>query len=349
MTTSIVDVSHHDRDRLGHDLDWARILPATSPAMIAKLTEGDPGGYWFIDPYGTRACVQAAAEGAQLRVGYHCLSRGDQASINRQVDGLRRQLDAAGAGAAMADIEPFQELVDRGIWPRWIDVQRLHDRWYAVEDRCLSWYIPHWFWERTPVQTGLGSPDLTQLRGPLISSDYGANYATNPAVLYAKRGGDAGPGWDPYGGRTPDLWQAGSRCMLPGASSTTDISFYRGTAPELVATLTGGDMPTAQEIAAAVLTAKYNDYVDPDGDGKRTPVTVIDALLRARADAYAANLKADAVLAALGKIGSGDPDVAAILAGVDERLAQLRTAVREDVRDAVADEAEGGAAAVRTG
>jgi hypothetical protein len=53
---------------------------------------------------------------------------------------------------------------------------------------------------------------------------------------------------------------------------------------------------------------------------------------------------------ALGKAitaGGGTVDTAAILAGVDARLAEFRAQIEADTRDAVADAAEGGAAAVR--
>ena len=48
---------------------------------------------------------------------------------------------------------------------------------------------------------------------------------------------------------------------------------------------------------------------------------------------------------ALEGMTAGSPDAAAILAGVDERLVSLRA----EIRDAVADLGEGGAAAVRAG
>lgn len=52
-------------------------------------------------------------------------------------------------------------------------------------------------------------------------------------------------------------------------------------------------------------------------------------------------------LAAVLSAGGVSVDTAAVLAGVDERLAALRQVVEDDVRDAVADLAEGGSAAVR--
>jgi Arc/MetJ-type ribon-helix-helix transcriptional regulator len=53
--------------------------------------------------------------------------------------------------------------------------------------------------------------------------------------------------------------------------------------------------------------------------------------------------KLDAVTIAIGAIGSSNPDVVAILAGLDDRLGALKA----ELRDAVADLGEGGAAQVR--
>ncbi len=50
----------------------------------------------------------------------------------------------------------------------------------------------------------------------------------------------------------------------------------------------------------------------------------------------------------LSAIGTGDPDTAAILAGIDAEMAELQAALEAEVRDAVADLGEGGAAQVRT-
>jgi len=109
--------------------------------------------------------------------------------------------------------------------------------------------------------------------------------------------------------------------------------------------ITGDDMPTAAE----VWTVKgWTDYVI-QSDGSRLPMTPIDALFRARADARAAVVELAALrvvleqLAAALVAGGGSVDMAAI----DAKLTALREAVEADTRDAVADLAEGGADAVR--
>lgn len=240
MTTFYVDTSHHDRDRRGSSLDWAAILAATSPIMITKLTEGDPGSVASTDPYGVQALRDARAAGATMRGGYHVPRHGDQASTFRQVDFFRRQLDLGGANWAMLDSEPFDELGTN--WPRFSDIVRFDDRWHALEDRVLVHYLPRWFWE----QDRFGRPALTGLRGPLVCSDYADNAAFSPSALYVHCGGNSSSGWAAYGGRPVDIFQFGSRCRVPGASTTTDINAYRGTVPQLISLLQGkvGSMPT---------------------------------------------------------------------------------------------------------
>lgn len=75
------------------------------------------------------------------------------------------------------------------------------------------------------------------------------------------------------------------------------------------------------------------------------PLTVGVKALGAKLDAI--GVKVDAALSAIGAIGTNSPEVAGILAGLDERLASTRTALEAEVRDAVADLGEGGAKQVR--
>lgn len=103
------------------------------------------------------------------------------------------------------------------------------------------------------------------------------------------------------------------------------------------------DMPTVDEIWAK----QYRDRLkNPDGSETST---VGELLMAARVDAFRARAEAAAIRVALDGIVSGDADTAAILAGMDERLAALRTQLGADTRDTVADGLEGGATAVRNG
>lgn len=90
---------------------------------------------------------------------------------------------------------------------------------------------------------------------------------------------------------------------------------------------------------------RYLWYGDVDTGARR--ISAGTSLLGAFDALGRVEIKLDTLLTAVGKIGTSDPGVAAILAGMDERLAAHRAAVEADTRDAVADAAEGGAAQVR--
>jgi hypothetical protein len=201
MTTLFVDVSHHDWSRQGGQLDWPKVRAATSPVMIARATYGDPGG-WF-RPTRHFGDFQAAARAAGFSVcgGYHNLVGGDSTSIARQVDWLRRELDRHDCVWAMADVEPYPELVTAGMWPRREDVLRWHDLWYAVDDRVMAWYIPQWYWSPNRPGPNLAGMDLRALRGPLIQSHYVGGDGTacrstrrrrDTGYRLGRRGGGAG-------------------------------------------------------------------------------------------------------------------------------------------------------------
>lgn len=238
MTIFTIDVSHHDDDRHGGPLDWAKIHASGIDAMCTKVTEADPGGsYHYADPSGPRNVANARAAGLALTGVYHCLSHGDSACIARQVDWLAKMLEQTGAAWAMIDVEPFDELTSRGIAPKIGDVNAFCDRWAAVTGKPLAVYLPKWYWSQ------LGSPSLSHVK-VLVSSDYGANADGTPQVIYTSRGGDTGRGLGAYGGVTPALWQFSSNSNVPGASGQTDANAFRGTLEELAALLTGDDMTT---------------------------------------------------------------------------------------------------------
>jgi hypothetical protein len=235
--TYYIDTSHHDYDRAGRALHWPEIRRATSNVMMAKLSEGDPAGYWFVDPRGGQALRDAKAAGFAARGGYHIPVRGDQASTIRQVDAFRRLLDAGRATWAMLDAEPLPELVSRGLVPRWTDLARFAARWEFVKDhRPLVGYIAHSFWE----SSYLGSPNLNDWPWPIVSANYPAgNPAVGPVMLYTAGGGAHHPAFTAYGHRTPDIGQIGSRCKVPGASAGSDINCFRGTEQALISLVNG--------------------------------------------------------------------------------------------------------------
>ncbi|HZM77895.1 MAG TPA: DUF3578 domain-containing protein [Candidatus Limnocylindrales bacterium] len=217
-----IDVSQHDWKRRGGNLDWVGIRHAGIVGMCARATYGDPSGYhWPSYHFGdfNRAAKNA---GMGLRGGYHNLVRGDQLSINRQVDWLRRELDRHDANWAMLDVEHYSELASSDMWARWDDVRRFDERWAEVESRVLAGYIPPWNWSKF-----LGQPDLREFRGPLIASNYPLETNEDFKQMYEKIGGNNGRGWSPYGSRTPEGWQYSSKAKVPGAPYICDINAWR--------------------------------------------------------------------------------------------------------------------------
>lgn len=252
MTLLYVDVSHYDVDRLGRQPDWDRVLSATSPVMCARATYGDPAGYHPATRHFQELQAGARAAGFTARGGYHNLIRGDQASINRQVDWLRAELDAADCTWAMVDVEPYPALVENGLWPRFDDGRRFADRWHGIESRTLAAYLPRWVWSGR-----LAGPDLRPLGCPLVASHYGASGGA-PSTLYAAQGGDTGAGWGEYGNVIPSVWQFASTAVVPGLSDRTDINAIRD--PAVVALL-GGDPVATWRVARGLdkLLAQINE------------------------------------------------------------------------------------------
>lgn len=230
-----IDVSQHDWARRGGNLDWVGIHRSGIAGMCARATYGDPNGYnWPTYRFGDFARAAKAA-GMGLRGGYHNLVRGDQASIDRQVDWLRQELDKHHANWAMLDVERYAELVRADMWASWDDVRRFDDRWAKVETRVLVGYIPPWNWSKH-----LGQPDLREFRGPVIASNYPLQHANEHFKhLYERVGGDKGAGWAAYGRRVPEGWQYSSRAKVPGAPHICDVNAWRMSSAQLKTLLVG--------------------------------------------------------------------------------------------------------------
>jgi GH25 family lysozyme M1 (1,4-beta-N-acetylmuramidase) len=229
-----VDVSNHDRDRRGAALDWASMAGAgVGSVMVAKATEGNPNrSEWYEDPWFNEMQTGATLGGYGLRGAYHVLAKETEDSgLMAQINALRQKMDQKACTFGMIDVEPFQELADKGIVPDWWTVVRFNDLWATVERRKLIWYISRNMWNV------LGSPDLTRIAGLLTCANYPNVKGTTPEAFYGLVKGNNGVGWTPYGGRTPDIWQFGSDAVIAGASALSDINAYRGTLADLAAAL----------------------------------------------------------------------------------------------------------------
>lgn len=339
MTTFYTDLSHHDWDRAKGDLNFAQIKGETSGAVCIRATYGDPSGVHYSTYHFGDMTKMAKNAGFKLLGAYHNLVKGDQSSINRQVDWLRSEMDRYGSNWAMLDVERYQELMDNGYYPRWDDVEQFHDRWHAVDDRVLAFYIPDWVWDAS-----LGRHSLTGLKGPLVASEYGSNPSNGSAsALYQQQGGDSSDKWHAYGGRTPEILQFGSNFVCDGASSHTDVNAFRGTFDQLTALLLGEEDMDQQEVLEfdtgsttrkvgqqfADIQNLRNFEVSPESQSSKLnpPADARIVLLHARAKSAAADAKAAAASAAASAADAkaAKEGVAALQTTVDQILDLLQT------------------------
>lgn len=192
---------------------------AGMPAVIAKATEGT--GY--TDPFYAGYQQQARTMGVPF-VGYHYLHHG---SIEAQA---QLAFSVIGAGTpCMLDVEVVGSNVADS--PEWPDVQTFTQAYRARGGRVTLAYIPEWYW-----RDWWGSPDMTWLERAglaLISSDYTA---------YS----DTGPGWRPYGGVAPAIWQYTSTATVNGRAKV-DMNAFRGSIAELAALFNGSTVEDDME------------------------------------------------------------------------------------------------------
>ncbi len=234
MTIFTADVSSWDGP-----VDWETARSAGISACCVKATEGGGPGYRYRIPLFAEQFDHAARAGVGVVGAYHCLSSesvDQQISYFRQAYGGRE--NAVSAPWFMLDVEPFDELTRRGIGPRFGDVEAFCDHWVHQTGRPLALYLPRWVWN------DWGRPSLTGLGGrvALVSSNYPDTTPRPLRDLYVHAGGDSGPGWAPYGGVTPTLWQFGDSALIPGIRGGTgkaDINAYRGDLVQLAAILSG--------------------------------------------------------------------------------------------------------------
>jgi Glycosyl hydrolases family 25/Putative peptidoglycan binding domain len=178
-------------------------------AICSKATEGT--GY--TNPYWQRFKGQAASAGAFF-FSYHFLSAGNGAG---QAD---HYWAVAGKTPCMIDFEPS------GSKPGMGDCVSFCDRLRSRGGVCNMVYLPRWYWQQ------IGSPSLSPLVNRhlhLVSSQY-TSYS------------DSGPGWNAYGGMTPDVWQYTSS-MKTGGFSQVDCNAFKGTFAQLAAMAGGQQAP----------------------------------------------------------------------------------------------------------
>jgi len=124
----------------------------------------------------------------------------------------------------------------------------LADACFRAGLRVVLVYMPRWYHEQ------IGSPSLAQLdsRGiSLVSSNYpgGYNYP-----------GDDAAGWKSYGGMTPLIYQFTDSAPVQGRG--VDRNAYRGSAPQLAATLNTSGAVMGTYTMSAGWQADYQDVAD---------------------------------------------------------------------------------------
>jgi lysozyme len=186
-------------------------IPISGPAVCIKATEGTG---WLNSDY-AHALDRAHTAGT-FAFAYHFLHAGNTSS---QATFCHRVVGGAGL---MLDLEPTT-----GSTPSISDATAFLDAYKSAGGVCHLTYFPAWYW----VQ--LGRPNLQPLIGRgqhLVSSNY-TTYTDS----------SNGPGWAPYGGMTPAIWQYTSTYAWNGYRC--DFNAYRGTLTQLQA-MVGGKTPT---------------------------------------------------------------------------------------------------------
>lgn len=203
------------------------IQPGTV-AVIAKATEGT----YYRDAEYANFKAQAAHVGAVFSA-YHFLKAGNGSA---QADYCHAMV---GSTPVMLDVE-----TEGTSKPTVADCAAFIARMRSLGGRVWGCYFPRWFWEQV-------GGDLGSLGVAIVSSSY---------TTYS----DTGPGWQPYGGATPAVWQYTD--AQPYGGQTVDFNAYRGTVQQLAALIygtTGGpDVALTSEdiaaVAAAAARAVYN-------------------------------------------------------------------------------------------
>lgn len=222
MTLFGVDLSSHQPT-----IDLRRVRAEGFDFAIIKATEGS--GY--TNPYYGTQLASANAAGL-IAASYHFVHTADEAGQLRLLEstipaGTPVILDAEvdGAGEFPVTVDLVRAITAAG-WP------------------VAAVYFPHWFW------TQIGSPPLAGLPALWSSAYPGGSGAAS--AIYAAAGGDTAAGWTGYGGLDVAIYQFTDNATVAGVSGV-DVSAFRGTRDELAALLQGGDMPSTEDYARAVL------------------------------------------------------------------------------------------------
>lgn len=205
MTIEFPDLSHY---RPGID-----VKPLEG--LITKATQGtgntDPSYAGYRD--------DAIAAGIPFE-GYHWLNPDDWAAQAKHAFAV-----AGPKIPLMIDDEDTRKTA-AGRWISPVDTAAFISAYRGLGGIVTLWYYPKWIWEQR------GRPSMAPVMDlglKLVSSSY-------PKGGYTENG----PGWEPYGGYTPTIWQYTSSATLQGHHDV-DMNAFKGTQEQLRAVFMGED------------------------------------------------------------------------------------------------------------
>lgn len=176
-------------------------VPSDAAAIVAKATEGtyyrDSEYAWF---------KQQAANRSLPFSGYHFLNGNEDPAAQAAY-----YHDFAGAVPCMVDVEPEDSANSRPTVDQTVAfIEALH----GLGGHVWGVYFPQWYLN----EVGGDLSRVTALGAVIVSSSY-TGYS------------DTGPGWQPYGGATPAVWQY--------TSVPLDKNAFKGTGAQLAALFNG--------------------------------------------------------------------------------------------------------------
>lgn len=237
------------------------VAALAEPFVMMKCTEGT----YYADPDYADWLGQARSAG-KLPVAYHFVKAEESASA--QASWLAAHIRDRSV-PVMLDVE-----TEGASAPHLPLVLDLIDAMTSQDLNVRLVYLPRWFWQ------DIGSPSLTPLaqRGVgVVASAYPGRRGLSAPVSYADSGGDTGPGWAPYGGVTPALWQFTDAGV---EQQSMDFNAYRGTIDQLAVLLghgpvtPGGDVELSDTVTISPGFANRYPATAPDGFTPNAAVSV---------------------------------------------------------------------------
>lgn len=336
MTEYGIDVSYHNGG-----INWPAVRADGITFATIKATSGEASGGTDSPAY-FRAQAPAMARAIPLCGGYHWLKPVSQTPAPVQVrtfiDVLQQGLGGYEGRLIQLDVEEGQPS----------DVRAWIAEWNRVTNHYpVALYLPRW------LESGWAG---STMGGYGAAAWWSSMYVTGGLRPYRTVAAEVPASfWNTYDGAQTTLLQFTSTARINGVGGNCDVNAYRGTLAQLTALLTReDDMPTAQEIAAAVWTYQLArpDAFD-DGSGHHAGEALVGAVngsirsakTLARLDAVATTL---GVIAAdvdqaeeLGAQGiTATREVAALVSAIqandwDALAARLEASQRQSLTDAL--------------